>query len=95
MKKRIFSITLMAFCFIATHALTVSNMRVQGMKNPIGIDSDSPTFSWVLESDQRNVMQKSYSLKVATDAALGNVVWESGAIESDKSVDVGASGLNL
>lgn len=95
MKKRIFSITLMVFCFIATHALTVSNLRVQGMINPIGIDSDSPTFSWVIESNQRNVTQKSYSLKVATDAALGNVVWESGAIESDKSVDVGASGLNL
>ena len=94
MKKLFFSFAFTFLC-VAVQALTVSNLRTSAMHNPIGIDDANPTFSWVLESSQRGVMQQSYSLKIATDADMGTVVWESGTVETDKSVDVEASGLSL
>lgn len=94
MKKTILLLFLANLC-IAVQALTVSHLRTSAMRNPIGIDDESPAFSWIIESAQRGVMQKSYSLKVASDASMGNVVWESGIVESDKSVDVEAWGLTL
>ncbi len=93
--KRTFLLSLFVCLCIAAQALTVGNLRTSAMRNPIGIDDASPTFSWVLESSLRGVMQQSYSLKIATDAGMGNIVWQSGTVETDKSVDVTASGLSL
>ena len=93
--KRTVLLSLFVCLCIAAQALTVGNLRTSAMRNPIGIDDASPTFSWVLESSLRGVMQQSYSLKIATDADMGNIVWQSGTVETDKSVDVTASGLSL
>lgn len=79
----------------AVHALTVTNLRVQSMLNPEGIDSPTPHFSWQLQSDQRNTMQKSYRLVVATDAQCDAIVWDSGPVTSSQSVGVVAPGLQL
>jgi len=94
MRKIFLLLTLIIFSVYAK-ALTVGSLRTNAMHNPVGIDDGSPTFSWVLESSQRGVMQVSYSIRIASDASFGNVVWESGKIASDRSVDVSAPGLTL
>jgi alpha-L-rhamnosidase len=65
-------------------------------KNPLGIASASPRFSWRLEADRRGVRQKAWRLVVAAaDGNFDNPVWDSGAVESDESVLVEYAGPGL
>ena len=92
MKKILFFI----LTFVATlsvYALDVNGLRTEDYHNPVGIDKSTVHFSWTLQSMQRGVVQTSYSLQVARDAAFGDVVWESGNVESDQSVNVEAKGF--
>lgn len=74
-------------------ALSVGGLRTQYLTNPIGIDEATPTFSWRLSSDKRGVVQATYNITVATDAALSQVAWQSGQIESAESANVRADGF--
>lgn len=69
------------------HALTVEKLRTLSLTNPVGIDK-APTFSWILQSDERGMMQKSYRIMVCSDSDCSNIVWDSGVVESDQSVMV-------
>ena len=53
---------------------------------------EKPYFSWVLTSEKKNVMQTSYHITV-TDPE--EVVWDSGIVESDKSIFVEYAGSPL
>ena len=78
---------------VSAFALDITGLRTEDYRNPVGIDKSPIHFSWQLQSEQRGVMQISYSLQIATDAAFGNVVWESGTVNFDQSVYVEASGF--
>ena len=78
---------------VSAFALDVTGLRTDDYRNPVGIDKSTVHFSWQLESEQRGVMQTNYSIQIATDAAFGNVVWESGSVSSDQSVYVEAKGF--
>lgn len=54
-----------------------------------------PQFGWVLESDKRNVIQTSYELEIARDAAFVTKIYESGKMMSDASAQVEAEGVIL
>lgn len=72
-------------------SLTVTGGKVLSLSEPLGIEG-TPSFSWTVESTQRNDAQKAYRLIVAKsqeDAAKGNAtVWDSGRVESDNTIDV-------
>jgi alpha-L-rhamnosidase len=51
---------------ISPFALEVNNLKTQAYTNPIGIDITTPSFSWMLSSTGRGVMQVSYNIKVST-----------------------------
>ena len=86
--KKIFLLTVCLAMAMCVRALEVTNLKTQAYVNPIGIDITNPTFSWVLSSDERNVMQTSYAIRISKDRDFQEVVWESGTIESDQSADV-------
>ena len=92
MVKRLFFIF---SCLVATsaYALDVTNLRTEDHRNPVGLDKSAVHLSWQLQSEQRAVVQTSYSVQIATDAAFGKVVWESGVVSSDQSVNVEAKGF--
>ena len=73
--------------------LDVKNLRTEDYRNPIGIDVACPRLSWELSSERRNTTQVSYHIRIATDAQMGSVVWESGDIASERNVDVLAEGF--
>jgi alpha-L-rhamnosidase len=54
----------------AQQAVSVSNLRCEYLKDPLGIDVTSPRFSWELSSDEANKKQKSYRILVSTNPAL-------------------------
>ena len=65
---------------------TAKDLRVEYMKNPVGIDVSQPCFSWKLESDARGISQKAYKIIVSSDPAFQNIVWDSKKTLSSQSV---------
>ncbi len=62
------------------------------MTEPIGIDTTKPAFSWQIQDPGRGARQTAYRIEVAsTLAVLGRGtadVWDSGKVESSRSVNV-------
>ncbi len=83
----------------STNASTVTGpveLRVDGLKTPLGIDDPAPRFSWQLQDPARGAKQSAYELQVASSAELlksGKAdVWDSGRIESGDSLNVRYAG---
>ncbi|MGQ8338226.1 family 78 glycoside hydrolase catalytic domain [Sunxiuqinia sp. A32] len=72
-----------AFAF----ALEVKNLRTEYLKNPIGIDVVQPRFSWEIEASERGTTQSAYEITVSRSKDGSNPIWNSGKIESDRSVN--------
>ena len=67
--------------------------------NPIGIDIEKPRFSWQILSDEENVVQTAYEIRIA-DSPEGfnkksNLLWKTGKVESNQSVHVEYKGQAL
>lgn len=65
--------------------MLIYEMRTEYLHNPLGLDSAIPRFSWKINSDMENSMQKSYQLLAFSDADEKNLIWDSGIIASDQS----------
>lgn len=68
-------------------------------QSPLGVDIKSPTLSWELQSNQRNVLQTAYRILVADDSLLlkksiGNI-WDSKKTVSPSSIQVQYNGKSL
>lgn len=71
--------------------MQIVDLTIEYQKNPIGFDA-VPRFSWKLESGQSNTMQQSYQILVKDSE---NTVWDSGRVESDRSLFVEYQGEEL
>ena len=68
----------------------VTDLQVDYMTTPLGIDAPEPRFSWKMESDRYDQRQASCRI-VVKESGTGVLVWDSGAegvISSDVSVGV-------
>ena len=72
--------------------VTVSHLRVENLTAPLGLDTRTPRFSWRIESDQRNVVQTAYELRVESD---GTTLWDTGLVSSDDQLWVPYRGTPL
>lgn len=79
----------------AQQKLTVTDLTCEYQNNPLGLDAATPRFSWKLVSPQRDVVQASYELKVATDPQAQKAIWQSAKTASDRSVLVPYGGAAL
>ena len=62
----------------------------------IGVETAVPRFSWVLDAGQRRgVRQAAYRIQVAAPEGFGEPLWDSGRVESDRSVHVEYGGPKL
>ena len=77
---------------VAKSDVVVSGLRVENMKQPLGIDTDKPRFSWMLLSDKQDVSQTAYQLIVSAD---NGELWNSGRVESDQQLWVPYGGNKL
>lgn len=67
-------------------------LRTSHMKCPLGID-ERPYFSWMLESEERNTMQKSYRLMVKDDT--DQMIMDTGTVESSRTTYIPCTGMPL
>ncbi|HEY4788559.1 MAG TPA: family 78 glycoside hydrolase catalytic domain [Bacteroidales bacterium] len=104
MKNKIYSYALLAFIFVLLagnlNAKTIVDKLVtEYLVNPVGIDVKKPRLSWQLVSDNNNLMQIAYEIQMADSPEKllkkKSLLWESGKILSDKSVNVVYDGPTL
>src|SRR6266487_2031519 len=92
----LYVMNLVTFCFAQ---VTIKNLLCENLSNPISIDVLQPRFSWQLVSDERNVMQIAYEIRVTNNASSleknKDIVWSTGKISSDSSVHITYSGAQL
>ena len=74
-------------------SIFVKNLKVENQTNPLGIDISSPRFSWMINTEQNNVLQSAYHLIVADED--GEEVWNTGKTDSDQSVWIPYKGPSL
>jgi len=87
-------IFLFSMGFTLQAATVIQNLRVEFMKNPVGIDTPDPQFSWEMESDVRGMKQTAYEIRLLGEDR-NSVLWTSGKITSDKSVGIRGNGISL
>ena len=70
-----------------TGSVKIVGLQTDHLTNPIGIDSETPLFSWKLEApDTRGQKQTAYRVTVAASAdklQSGETVWDSAFVASD------------
>ncbi|MDY3069404.1 MAG: family 78 glycoside hydrolase catalytic domain [Parabacteroides sp.] len=78
---------------------SVFNLSCEQAENPLGVETQKPRFSWQIRSDERNFTQSAFEVLVSDNLELlknndGNI-WNSGKVNSDKSVLVSFAGKEL
>jgi alpha-L-rhamnosidase len=73
-------------------AAGVENLRCEYLTNPLGVDKANPRLSWMMVSSVRGDLQKAYQVVVSSSRELlakdEGDMWNTGKVESDKSVQV-------
>ncbi|MBQ8165276.1 MAG: family 78 glycoside hydrolase catalytic domain [Clostridia bacterium] len=77
--------------------VTLTDLTVDYLKNPLGIENRKVRFGWKISGDVGCIMQKNYSIKVATSENHMDSpdLWDSGVIESDISDNIVYEGKKL
>jgi alpha-L-rhamnosidase len=90
---------LFLFTLAVAAQATPIHLKTNGLVNPLGIDTEKPSYSWASDAKTPNWMQSAYEVLVATDAANllpGKAdVWDSGRVSSSESVDIAYAGSPL
>ena len=71
----------------------VANLRVENLKEPLGIDTSQPRFSWeITADDETGVEQTAYQIEVKTEK---ETLWDSGRMASAEQLWVDYGGQPL
>lgn len=75
--------------------LTLSDLTVEHLENPLSLDAPKPRFSWKLHSNINNTVQSSYEIRLGIKPDLAkNVVWKLDK-NTEQSVLIPYSGASL
>ena len=79
--------------------LTIENLKVEYLTNPLGIDEKHPRLSWILKGDGRNRSQSAYQILVSTSEQSlvknSGDIWDSGKVKSNATNQIDFRGLAL
>jgi alpha-L-rhamnosidase len=65
------------------------------MHSPTGVHVSDFRFSWNLNSNEHNQVQRAYEIKMYSDKACTSLAWTSGIVKSSASINVKYSGKSL
>jgi len=84
---------------VSHRAKEPGHLRCEYLVNPLGVDSRKPRLSWVMNSGQRGDRQTAYQVLVASTPELlareKGDLWDSGKVESDRTIHVVYDGRPL
>lgn len=83
--------------------MEITKLYTEYQERPIGIDEAVPRFSWELASEQTNVLQSAYRVRVRRDQKdeddendeRNGLVWDSGKVTSNRSLGIAYDGPAL
>lgn len=78
--------------------MKIYDVRVEYRHEPLGIDIESPRFSWKIESAEKNTVQRSYHIRVTELTPFKEekgVVFDTGEVLSDESIHIRYEGEAL
>ena len=76
-----------------TSVTYIYDLRVNDLSAPMGIDKRNPTFSWKMHSHAVGAKQTAYAVTVTDEQ--DELVWDTGWVESDRSVAIHYDGKAL
>lgn len=81
------------------HKVYVDTLKCEFLTDPLGLDIVEPRLSWEIHAEERNVLQESYRILVASSMERLNRdegdLWDSQEVTSDQSVNVVYKGKAL
>ncbi len=81
-------------CFACAEKNTkLTSLVVEYTETPLGIDTEKPRFSWQMVSPERGQKQTAYQIIVTNEKQ--EVVWDTGKVSSDESLNIEYHGLPL
>lgn len=82
-------VSFIGYIFVFGQSNSPVFLRCEHLVNPIGIDAESPRFTWKIKDQRPHVKQVAYEILVSEDAHFSRkndrIVWQSGKIESEKT----------
>ncbi len=91
-----FVTTLFLTTSILAQETRVTDLRLNQLTNPLGVDALQPHFSWKIESSKYEVEQEQYQIRVWSTSNKGeSVVWDSGKMNSANSTHIPYGGPAL
>ena len=76
--------------------MKITNIKVEGVKNPVGVDEKKPVFSWQISGNGIDVFQESYRIIVTKNGDFsGEIVWDSKTVKSADTICVEYGGKPL
>ena len=85
--------------FASAKGLTLTDLKTNYKTNPIGLDVSLVRLSWKLTTDLNETFQKNYEIRISTNESdlqkNKNLLWTSGKVESEQSVNVTYTGPAL
>ena len=94
MKRTLSTITLLLAGTMAFAATGIKAFRVQHADSPLSVEDRHPVFSWMMDSDVRGQRQTAYRISVIRETD-GSELWDTGKVESSRSVDIVYQGVAL
>ncbi|WP_319481545.1 glycoside hydrolase family 78 protein [uncultured Draconibacterium sp.] len=92
LKSLLLVVILCVFTSVLYAKTGVTKLVCEYHENPVGIDVEHPRLSWQLFSDEQNIVQSAYEIRVAGSekelSSKSKQLWNSGKVESDQSVNV-------
>lgn len=77
---------------------SIENLRTCHLENPIGIDEETPVFSWQMKGEEQGLCQSAYRIVVSDSAKNlkeGIYLWDTGKTASGLSVGIPYAGSSL
>ena len=79
--------------------MKIRKLRVQNMIDPLGIDTEHPLFSYLLEAEEKNQTQTACQILAASGEELlkRNIgdLWDSGRMEETRNFGIAYQGIPL
>ena len=92
MKTLIKCLLLLMLPMVVVAKVNVEDLRVENLLEPLGLDTTIPRFSWIITSDEHDVVQTAYHIIVSDD---NGEVWNSGVVSSAEQLWVPYGGTSL
>jgi len=91
--SRVAAITLLATMLTAS-SLSLSDLRVEYLVAPLGVDVAAPRFSWILQDNTRGANQTAYQIVVKKSGEV-KPLWDSGRVNSSTNYLIAYAGPAL